>query len=315
MDKYSIYNIQLIVIFFIFILRILEINSLSYFKSIYMSQNNYLIITSTQFYSYNNINSYKSNIHNFNNAQKINTEKELEMIHLGYFRDGTNSVHLLLIKQFIYAVNNGNYICDCSISDLIGYYSEIYAATCIGMCYYVLGFINTEKKLKLLLIENPSGSCSSNIILSIEINNADSSNINCQFMQSSSNGEVLTCFYQSSNEIVASSFKVNINIFSNTKIIEKISNLIKSKTNSGAKIIKSIISQDGRKSLVCYTNNDNKCNCLIYDIINNEWSNYNTYLTGCLLEISSLNIEYLENKNEYILYCFQSSTNNINNII
>ena len=147
------YNIQLIILFFIFILRILEVKSQPYFKSIYISTNNYLIIIPTYFYSYNNINSYISNIHNFNDEQKINTEKELEMIHLGYFRDGTNSVHLLLIKQFIYAVNNGNYICDCSISDLIGYYSEIYAITCnSGMCYYILGFINTEKNLKLLLI-------------------------------------------------------------------------------------------------------------------------------------------------------------------
>ena len=304
------YNIQFqLIIIFLIIIRILKIQSLLNYKSIYISNNNYLVITPTNLYYYNSNDESKSNVHNFSGQQIINSEEESAMINFGYFRDGTNPVHLLLVKHYIYALYNGEYICDCSNEDLFGYYSEIYAITCTtGYCYYILGFINSDKKLQLFLMQNPKGVCPSTKMFSVEINNVDSSNINCQFMQSS-NGEVLTCFYQSSNEIVASSFKTNINEFFpfNTNI-ENITNLMKTKSNNEAKIIKSTLSQDRKKALVCYTNNDSKCNCLIYDIINNEWSDYDTYLTGCLLEISSLYIEYLEKKNEYIVYCFQSST-------
>ena len=124
-------------------------------------------------------------------------------------------------------------------------------------------------------------------------------------MQSRSNGQVLTCFYQSSNEIIASSVNIIIGL---TQKIELITSLKKSKINEGAKIIKSILSQDRKKAFVCYINNDNNCYCLSYDIINNEWSDYNTYLSNCELNISSLNIDYSENKEEYIIYCFQSIT-------
>ena len=124
-------------------------------------------------------------------------------------------------------------------------------------------------------------------------------------MQSPSNGQVLTCFYQKSNEIIASSFNT---IFGLTQKIELISTLAQSKINDGAKIIKSILSKDGKKAFVCYINDNNNCNCLTYCITNNKWSDYNTYLSNCVLDISSLNIDYSDNKNEYILYCFQSTT-------
>ena len=125
-------------------------------------------------------------------------------------------------------------------------------------------------------------------------------------MQSPSNGKVLTCFYQNSiqKEIIATSLSIDI---TNSKI-EEISSLIKSKSNKGAKIIKSTSSQDETKCLVCFINDYNNSDCLIYDINSNQWSGNSTYLFGCLLKFSSLNIEYFDNLNEYILYCFQSSS-------
>ena len=60
--------------------------------------------------------------------------------------------------------------------------------------------------------------------------------------------------------------------------------------------------------MICFINDYNNVDCLIYDIINNQLINYSTYLYGCLLKFSSLNIEYFSNLNEYVLYCFQSSS-------
>ena len=83
------------------------------------------------------------------------------------------------------------------------------------------------------------------------------------------------------------------------------------KYNNGTKVIKSILSKDGKKSLVCFINDDNNGECLIYNITDNTWNDFSTYLSDCLPEITSLNIEYFENggeNGEYVLYCFQSET-------
>ena len=70
--------------------------------------------------------------------------------------------------------------------------------------------------------------------------NIDSDGFSCQLMKISSNEEVLTCFYQSSNEIKASSFRININLNNNIHNIEEISSLTNTKEIRGLKIITSI---------------------------------------------------------------------------
>jgi hypothetical protein len=149
------------------------------------------------------------------------------------------------------------------------------------------------------------GSSSSSISLldSYIINNAGSENLSCQLMKYNSN-KVLTCFYQNdtSKEIVASSFNIDT---SNQKI-----SIIESLTNSeqtyGAKIIKSRISKDETQSYVCYITDEKNCDCLIYDISNNEWRNHKTYLNDCIISLDSLNFEYYDISNEFFLYCKQS---------
>jgi hypothetical protein len=107
--------------------------------------------------------------------------------------------------------------------------------------------------------------------------------------------------------MIAKSFSIDI---SNPSITE-ISSFTKTKDNNGAKDIKSIVSTDGKKSFVCFINDSNESECLIYDITENTWSESSTYLSECLSGLSSLNIEYMENLNgngKYVVYCFQSET-------
>ena len=292
---------------FIFILKILNIQSLQFLKTIHITDNEYYMITADKLYYYTDGVPVKQKIlTTFNNNQMIKTYEESEMIDLSIFEDFPLS-HILFVKHYFYGLLDNDYYCNTIINELNGYYSEVFTIQySVLNSYLVLGIINyNTKKLQLFLIQNKSIQCDITIISKILINNVDSKNINCQLMQSNSNGQVLTCFYQSSNEIIASSVNIIIGL---TKKIELITSLQKSKINDGAKIIKSILSQDRKKAFVCYINNDNNCYCLTYDITNNEWSNYNTYLSNCELNISSLNIDYSENKKEYILYCFQSTT-------
>lgn len=85
----------------------------------------------------------------------------------------------------------------------------------MGYYYSIIGIINSEKELQLFLIRNKFGNCNYEFIFNIGINNADSKNINCQLMKSHSNDEVLTCFHQISNEIIASSFNIILKINKN----------------------------------------------------------------------------------------------------
>ena len=291
----------------IFILILLNIQSFQFLKAIYLNNNKYYMITTTNIYSYTDGTTVnKKSLFTFQDEQIISTYHESEMIKLSLYDDGT-SADILLIKHYVYSIMSGSYYCDVVVNELKGYYSEIFALKCVLVCYFIVGNINSEnKKLQLYLTKSPAIGCNSEALFETEINSVDSSNINCQLMQSpSSSDKVLTCFYQSSSEIIASSFNIN----TNQNKLELISSLTKSKTNDGAIIIKSKLSQNNKKAIVCCINNDQKCYCLTYDIMNNEWSDYYPYLSNCLLEKSSLNIDYSDNsKEEYVVYCFQYTT-------
>ena len=128
-------------------------------------------------------------------------------------------------------------------------------------------------------------------------------------MLDTSNERVLTCFYQDgiSNQMISKSFEINIEDVS-YPTIQEISSLENIKSNCGAKVIKTILSRDKTKTFVCYVNDYNNCDCLIYNIVTNTWSSSATYISGCQSGLSSMNIEYFDNTEEYILYCFHSET-------
>ena len=203
---------------------------------------------------------------------------------------------------------------DCSSNTqnniINGYSPEIIALSCSSNnCFFTLGFINNEKLLSLNLYKRTittsllGSSSNINLLHSYRINNVGSENLSCQLMEYNSNN-VLTCFYQNdiSKEIVASSFNIDI---SNQKI-SIIESLTNSEQTNGAKVIKSGISQDRTQSYVCYITDEKNCNCLIYDISNNEWRNHKTYLNDCIISLDSLNFEYYDMSNEFFLYCKQS---------
>jgi hypothetical protein len=84
-------------------------------------------------------------------------------------------------------------------------------------------------------------------------------------MLDTSNERVLTCFYQDgiSNQMISKSFEINIEDVS-YPTIQEISSFESIKSNCGAKVIKTILSRDKTKTFVCYVNDYNYCDCLIY---------------------------------------------------
>ena len=294
-------KLKILLIFLIFIETIKS--EIPNFKAIYLSGNYYFVVNATNIFYYSTelgkINSYT-----FDEDQKINNQNEYEMISFGVFRND-NVANLLIVKHYVYAMFQNDVFCQGVLNEIRYYSSQVYPLECInGFCYYIVCFENSSKNLIFHLYSNKVPTCESNSVNNININ-IDSNSFSCQLMKSPYDDNILTCFYQSSNKIVSSTFKTYLD--NDNKRIEELTSWTASKEIDGAKIIKSTLSQDRTKSFVCYINNDNNCECLIYDITNNVWSDNNIYLNDCLLESSSLHIEYFENKSEYILYCFQSA--------
>ena len=299
--KKNIFNIIGFLIFTINIVKLDDgVQEIPNFKSIYFSNNYYYIINS------NGINYYDGTtyitFHTFIGDKIITSEEESEMISFGVYKNNLNVPELLIVKKYLYFINKGTLSSETTVDEIIGYSSEIYPIKCMDdyNCYFVIGLITSDKELKLYLYKSNYNNI--NMVDSIIISNTDSENVSCLLILSDT--EVLICFNENNNikEIVASYLSIN----TESEKILKNTELIKSKANNGAKIIKSFLSQDNKKCLVCYINDDKICECSIYDITTNEWSNSNSYLDNCLTKSSSLNIEYLENFNEYNLYCFQS---------
>ena len=274
------------------------------FKATHTSDDSYYFIDSNGIHHYEQGNMDLK--HKFEGDENITSEEQLEMISIGIFKNYTDIANLIVVKNYFYKVLKENYYCNSKL-DQATRYPEIYPYECTDShCYFVFGYINSNKELYLQLIENPKKTCNITILFGLYFNYVVSENLSCQYMKSSSNEKVLTCFYQYNNsELIANNFKIDINNDNYGKI-QANALFEQSIKNNGAKYIKSILSTDESKCLVCYINNENNTDCLIYNINNNTFSKNNTYLKGCLRKYSSLNIEYLNNS--YFIYCYQSPT-------
>ena len=282
-----------------------------YLKSIYIGNNHYYLVFPNQ------INYFEPDVTNvlvtsFKNNQKLQSTNELKFINFGDFKVDNNN-NILVFKNYLYSILNEDYASNDQCSNIDGYPPEIITLSCSGnTCYFILGIINSSKILYLYLYKRTittnsltgSRSSSINLLDSFSINNVGSENLSCQLMKYNSNN-VLTCFYQNdtSKDIVASSFNIDTSSSPYISIIESLTN---SKQTNGAKIIKSKISQDGTQSYVCHFTDNNNCDCLIYDINNNEWRNHKTYLNDCIISLDSLHFDYYDMSNEFFLYCHQS---------
>ena len=290
------------------ILFIAKIQSIDDLKRIYIGNDNYYIIDEKEINFYQNKGTTNNMIlmYTFSNAQKITNVDELENIGYGKFNCNPEVRNLIMVKNYLYYVLDDDYYCNEELTKINGKALQLIAFECKGLfSYYYIVFIDNDKKLNLHYYIKLSGTCvfsgKSEIFESLIFNEIGSENFSCEKMDSSSKGEVLTCFYKSAteNKIVATSFYMNyVQIIGN-----KINDIKTSSAQiNGATIIKSQLSQDSKKAYVCFINNDNDCDCLTYNIDTNKWSGIKTYLNNCLsTSLNSLNLDYFDTSNQFIL--------------
>jgi hypothetical protein len=126
---------------------------------------------SINYYSNNQLNQIKI----FDDNQRITTIEELDIVSFGKFKEDSDSAiaNLVIVKDYVYAILNGQYLCDYRLNEITNVLStEIIPYKCsYGFCYYIVGLIQNNKNLHLLLYKNPSSGCSSVLVDTITINN------------------------------------------------------------------------------------------------------------------------------------------------
>ena len=292
------------IIFLLFSLRLINLSLNLYYKVLYLSDNEYYIINSQR------IQFFDSNTKAFSNIEDIDIEsmnlsdEEIEMINYGVFKSNLDKPNLLIIKNTIYSVEKDIYYCRNVLSDLSIYKLQIIPYTCDSIfCYIIISYLyNNQFTVQLYSIQGLKTSCSTDFKKSYQIFNIQSNNVKCEIMNPSSDLEILTCFFQTSNSIKAYSYEIDtdagrLSIYSQ-----------KSYESTTAKIIRTSLSSDSTKSYACFIDDDNNYRCLIYDIISNQWTDIEISLNGCQPQSSSLFLDYYTLSNTFFLYCFETST-------
>ena len=291
---------------FIFILLfiIIKVKTFSFFKTIPTLNNRYYIICPNKIIFLNNyLNKYDIK-EELENDQIIESEDEYEKISYGRLDGITiDQAQLLIIKDYIYELSDsGNIYCKKVISGINGALTSIVPIKISDdlKIYFVVAIINSNNKLLLNLKYNIGDwDCSAINLFSKEYDiYIDSKIISCHY------NIYLICFYSYLNKLISSTFSIDMSDINDIKI-ENFSSSNKI-YNGGAKVIKSILSPNLDKFFVCYINEQNNCDCLIYNRYANEWGNPTNYLKNCINKQYSLNIQYFDSLNYYILSCFQT---------
>lgn len=116
-------------------------------------------------------------------------------------------------------------------------------------------------------------------------------------MINSTNEENLVCFFniQTSPQILSLA-TIDLN---NYEVSSIGSNSVEANDIKG---IKSVVSQNKKKALICLNFASDKSRCIIYSFIDSFYQ-YNEYDASCSAELCSLNLEYIRETEQYILSC------------
>ena len=289
---------------FILLFIIIKVKALPFFKTIPTLNNRYYIIYPNKIVFLNNNNNNYETKKELENDEIIESEDDYEKISYGRYDGVTlDQGNLLIIKDYIFELSDsGNAYCKKQIDGINGRLTSI-APIIINsdqQNYFIIAMINSNKKLLLYLNYNTEfWDCSAINLISKEYDiYIDSKIVSCHY------NIFLICFYSYLNELISSIFNIDMSNINDIKI--EYSSSSKKIYNGGAKVIKSILSPNLDKFFVCYINEQNKCDCLIYNRYSNEWGNQTNYLKNCINKQYSLNIQYFDSLNYYILSCFQT---------
>ena len=309
---------QMIILYiiFIFILNKAFINpdriSSSYSSAYLLPNNDIFLVLENRISVYDSTLSTEKHNHNLNSDQQITSSSDAETISIAQFstESENNNIILSLVKKNIFIFSSeGEYLFEKDLSDnLQGTYYSLIAHKYNNIYYnYIIsffseGFININY-YNLSLVANQTA-----LTTSIKFKPINSLNVNelimyyglsCNIMISSENKEVLSCFYQSTNpaEIGVNSFEISENEITNLE------NLRAYISHDRAQVIKSAVSEDKKKALICFAEGYTEGGCVNYNIELNQFSGLQIYFNQCRGNAIGTNAYYFKDTNEFMFIC------------
>ena len=312
-------NFSALFIFILYFLSFKYIYSLSlsekYPFTYLMSNGNLFVITANGIRVFDSTLQNRIKYHDFSSSIIVSIIEDASKTTIAQF---SNSYILALYNNILFICSSeGEYIFEKDLNSKLNsnYYSLIpYKIISSDVYYYIITFYNNGK-LSILYYKLTISTRKNEIIKEFVYEPYSSENalssimyqgLSCQIM-SKDNEDVLTCFYEINFpfELSVRSFKIDE---STSSIISEINMAKKFSSNQRATVIKSVISSNKEKALICYTVDSAGGSCLKYDIKNNEFSPEVKYFESCKGTIPSMNLYYFEETDEYMFIC-----NDINN--
>ena len=253
--------------------------------------------------------------HDFGLDEIITSEDDAQFVYIDEFEDGT-SIAFVKKKIFVFS-DTANYLGKLDITDYLDslppveYYYDLVAYECNNQNYYfVVSYIQSQNIIikYFQFTKNGGSSISAATKLSeysgkpkTSQNNdgeAKSNGISCHKIYKN-DIQALICFYE-----MASPFGVSVSYYSiSTTNIQELSWGRDFTTNQQASIIKSVLSPDYKKALICYTKYFDDGICVVYDIDLNKFSDETKYFNSCRGKATGIKVYYFQQRNEYMFVC------------
>ena len=283
-----------------------------YPHSINLINGNILIIHSNGIIIYDS--SLKNEIKNVSNQNGLITKDILSKIEICRFSVEDNGYIIALINQTIYIFDWEGNLKNKSKNyedKIIGqYYTLIPIQKNNNEYIYMLGF---NDKIKINLIFFNYKDSSNEIIKEIYLSLSDiysgcdlssrqieEYGLSCQVMSKTIKNDYIVCFIAIKQPLELFQFFINPNNFSvikspNPKNFENKGNPIK--------VIKSVVSSDKKKSLICFSYPQPPSFCTIYSIDYNNFSDVKNYDVKCGDLYNKFHLYYMRETGQFLFFC------------
>ena len=284
--------------------------SSQYFKSYQLISGDLLIINSSEILLQNEITKELSIIKSFDNSLDIQWYSGLLQIEISQFSSNKDGHILCYVNSNLYIISN-DYQKICTISlelstidiTLIPYDIKIEEGN--KNYYYIICFLSSNNNINIHEYYYNIDNCNNTLKNSNSVKALNSlkeeslidtigGRFHCELMYN----EIVTCFAKNNYpiEISNTSFDLKKNL---SKISEYCGTI---NLNSHIISIRSVLSEDKKKALMCFINGDGYVYCNIYDIINNKWGeNVKMFNTDISKNNDALKVKYIKETKEFII--------------
>ena len=301
------------IFFSIFQCNLCENSKFAFPKSITLLNGNIFIIHKTGIQIYDSsLTNLTKTIRTFNSEEEISEIAKLGKVSITRFNQDDNGLIICMIINKIYIFDyKGDELYVENDSEIIELFANVnyFDLTTIKReeekYIYQVGFIKSFKA-NLFYFEYDNEKKTNKKIGETEDFNYQNTNIinqgiTCEIMINSTNKENLVCFFniQTSPQILSLA-TIDLN---NYEVSSIGSNSVEANDIKG---IKSVVSQNKKKALICLNFASAKSRCTIYSF-NDSFYQYNEYDVSCSAELCALNLEYIRETEQYILSCTDNS--------